>query len=49
MFGYLREFQPGLMLDDVEDLIDREVQGVKVMESSVFAIIEGASSLGVGA
>ena len=27
--GYLTEFQPGLMLDDVEDLVDQEVQGVR--------------------
>ena len=25
--GCLREFQAGLMLDDMEDLVDREVQG----------------------
>ena len=29
MCGCLWEFQPGLMLDDVEDLIDQEVQGVE--------------------
>ena len=33
VFDCLREFQSRLMLDDVEDLINREVQGVKVMES----------------
>jgi len=44
----LREFQPGLMLDDVEDLIDREIRGVKVVESSVFVVV-GEASLGVGA
>ena len=37
------------MLDDMEDLIDREVQGVKGMESSVFTVIEEAFSLGLGA
>ena len=49
-FGCLGEFHSGLMLDDVEDLIDQEVQGVKVMKSSVFVVVvEGASSLGLGA
>jgi len=47
--GYLGEFQLGLMLDDMEDLINQEVQGVKVMESSVFVVVGGASFLGVGA
>ena len=37
------------MLDDVEDLVDREAQGVKAVEFSVFAIVGGTSSLGVGA
>jgi len=27
------------MLDDVEDLVDREVQGVKAVESSVFTVV----------
>ena len=49
MLGRLREFQPWLMLDDIEDLVSREVQGVKVVESSVFAIVGEASTLGVGA
>ena len=26
MSGCLREFQPGMVLDDVKDLIDREIQ-----------------------
>jgi len=37
------------MLDDMKDLVDREVQGVKVVESSVFTIVGEASTLGVGA
>ena len=49
MSGYLREFQPGLILDDVEDLVDWEVPGMKVMEPSAFAIIGRASSEGAGA
>jgi len=36
--GYLREFQPGLILDVMEDLVDWEVRGVKVMEPSTFAV-----------
>jgi len=36
--GCLREFQPGLILDVVEDLVDWEVRGVKVMEPSAFAV-----------
>ena len=43
--GSLREFQPGLMLDNVEDLVDWKVQGVKVMEPSAFAVVGGACSL----
>ena len=50
MSGYFRKLQPGLMLDDVKDLINWEVRGcVNVMEPSAFTIIERASSLGVGA
>jgi len=37
------------MLDDVKNLVNRELQGVKAVESSVFAVVGGASSLGVGA
>ena len=43
--GSLREFQPALMLDNMEDLVDWEVQGVKVMEPSAFAVDGGACSL----
>ena len=49
MLGYIREFQPGLILDEVEDIIDREVLGVKAVKSSIFTIVGGASSLGIGA
>ena len=49
MFGCLGEFQPGLMLNDVKNLIDWEVQGVKVVEPSTFAVVGGASSLRAGA
>ena len=49
MSGCLKEFQPGLMLNDVEDLVDREVQRVKVMEPSSFAFVERASSFKAGA
>ena len=45
----LREFQPGLVLDDVEDLVNWEVQGVKVTELLAFAVIGKASSLGAKA
>ena len=47
--GCLREFQPRLVFDDVEDLVDREVQGVKVTEPSAFAVIGGTFFLGAGA
>ena len=42
----LREFQPGLVLGDMEDLVNWEAQGVKVMELSAFTAVGGASSLG---
>jgi len=37
------------MLDDVKDLVDWEVQGVKVTKPSAFTVVEGASSLGARA
>jgi len=43
--GSLRKFQPGLMLDNVEDMVDWEDQGVKVMELSAFAVFGGACFL----
>ena len=46
--GSFEELQPGLLLDDMEDLINREIQGVKVMEPLAFAVVGRASSLGVG-
>jgi len=48
VLGCLREFQSQLMLDDVKNLVNRELQGVKAMGFSVFVVIGGAS-LGVGA
>jgi len=50
-FGSLREFHSGLMLDNVEDLVDWEVQGVKVMEPSTFAVTGERApwELGLGA
>ena len=49
MFGGLKEFQPGLMLDDVKDLVDREVQGSEGSGVLGFAVVMGESSLRVGA
>ena len=49
MLGCLREFESGLMLDDVEDLVDRVVSGVKTVEFSIFPVVGGVSSLKVGA
>ena len=49
MLGCHREYQVGLMLEDVEDLADQEVQGVKAVESSAFVVVGEASSFGIGA
>ena len=43
--GCLREFHPWLMLDDVNDLVNRHLQGVKTEASSVFAVVGEAFSL----
>ena len=48
VLGCLKEFQSGLMLDDVKDLINRHLQGVKTGASSVFGLVGKAFSLGVG-
>jgi len=38
----LREFYPWLMFDDMKDLSNRQLQGVKAEASSVFTIVGGA-------
>jgi len=45
MLGYLKEFHSWLMLDDVKDLVNWQLQGVKTEVSSVFAIVGEAFSL----
>ena len=49
MLDCLREYHPWLMLDDVKDLINRQLQGVKTGVSSVFAVVREAFSLRVRA
>ena len=49
VLGCLRKFHSQLMLDDMKDLVNRELQGEKTKESSVFVVVGGALSLGVGA
>ena len=47
-FGYLGEFHPWLILDDVKDLVNRQLQGVKTEASLVFVVV-GEAFLCVGA
>ena len=39
MLGSLREFYLWLMLDNVKDLVNRQLQGVKTEASSVFSVV----------
>jgi len=48
VLGWLREFLTWLMLDDMKDLVNRQLQGVKTEASSVFAVVGKVFSLCVG-
>jgi len=39
VLGCLREFHSWLMLDDVKDLVNRQLQGVKDEASSAFTVV----------
>ena len=48
MLGCHRKFHPRLILDDVKNLVNQELQGVKAKDSPVFPVVRRASSSGVG-
>ena len=39
VLGWLEEFHPWLMLDDVKDLVNRQLQRLKTEASLVFVVI----------
>jgi len=43
MLGWLWEFHPFLMLDDVKDPVNRQLQGVKIEASLVFIDVRKCS------
>jgi len=50
MLGWLEEFHPWLMLDDVKDLVNHQLQGVETEASLIFIYVgEVFSFLYVGA
>jgi len=49
ILGWLGEFHLWLMLDNVKNLVNQQLQGVKIEASSDFTVVGEAFSLCVGA